>query len=449
MTTLLNEQRPPVFCPGCAHEKVVHVLDAALQQLGLKGEDIALVTDIGCSGLFDVFFNTHAMHGLHGRALTYATGLKMACPELTVIAVMGDGGLGIGGAHVLSSCRRNLDITLLVLNNFNYGMTGGQCSVTTPADAATASGFLNQLEPPLDICRIAVAAGAPWVYGVTSDDQDLTKLLQEAITYNGFSLLEISGLCTGRYTKRNRGALNILDTIAAGSRVQGAVAANEREEYGAHYRRLAAMQKAPAAVTYVTATSFTSALERHEILLLGAAGQRMNTAGEILSLSAMAGGLHVTQKNDYPITVLRGHSVSEVVISSKPVLYTGITRPDVILALSEEGVGRRKDIFGQLDAHALLIQAGDVTVPENRARVVNIDFRGKYKISSVNRSLVALAVLALESSVLTMDMLFAGLRQRLSGGILAESEALLQRFATQYSEEKEYKQTITERGVQY
>jgi 2-oxoglutarate ferredoxin oxidoreductase subunit beta len=82
--------------------------------VGLTGDQVVIVSDIGCSGLFDTFFNTHAFHGLHGRALTYATGLKMARPELTVIVTMGDGGMGIGGAHVLSACRRNLDLTLLV-----------------------------------------------------------------------------------------------------------------------------------------------------------------------------------------------------------------------------------------------------------------------------------------------------------------------------------------------
>jgi 2-oxoglutarate ferredoxin oxidoreductase subunit beta len=100
--------------------------------MGLSRQQVVIVSDIGCSGLFDTFFNTHAFHGLHGRALTYATGLKMARPDLKVVVTMGDGGLGIGGAHLLSTCRRNIDLTLLVLNNFNYGMTGGQCSSTTP-----------------------------------------------------------------------------------------------------------------------------------------------------------------------------------------------------------------------------------------------------------------------------------------------------------------------------
>ena len=115
MTSLLNPNRPPFFCPGCSHERVVKALDKRFQLLGLRGDQVAIVTDIGCPGRFDTFFATHALHGLHGRALTYATGLKLASPELTVVVIMGDGGLGIGGAHVLSSCRRNLDITLLVL----------------------------------------------------------------------------------------------------------------------------------------------------------------------------------------------------------------------------------------------------------------------------------------------------------------------------------------------
>ena len=135
MTSLLNKNRPPVFCPGCAHETVTRALDKTFDSLQLQDRDIVIVSDIGCSGLFDTFFNTHAFHGLHGRALTYATGIKLACPDLTVIVTMGDGGLGIGGAHLLSTCRRNIDLTLLVLNNFNYGMTGGQFSSTTPPEA--------------------------------------------------------------------------------------------------------------------------------------------------------------------------------------------------------------------------------------------------------------------------------------------------------------------------
>jgi 2-oxoglutarate ferredoxin oxidoreductase subunit beta len=204
MDSLLNPDRPPVFCPGCSHDRVLKALDQALTGVGRQGNQVVIVSDIGCSGLFDTFFNTHAFHGLHGRALTYATGLKMARPELTVVVTMGDGGLGIGGAHVLSTCRRNIDLTLLVLNNFNYGMTGGQCSSTTPQDARVSSGFLNKLEKPLDICQVAGAAGAGLVSRISTYDTALADALKEAIAFDGFALLDIWGLCPGRYTRNNR-----------------------------------------------------------------------------------------------------------------------------------------------------------------------------------------------------------------------------------------------------
>ena len=184
MDSLLNTKRPPVFCPGCSHDRILHALDQALTGMGTRAEEVAIVTDIGCSGLFDTFFNTHAFHGLHGRALTYATGIKMARPDLKVIVTMGDGGLGIGGAHVLSTCRRNIDLTLLVLNNFNYGMTGGQCSSTTPQDAQVGSGFLNRLEKPLDICMVAGAAGAGYVSRASTYAKGLVEDLEEAISGN-------------------------------------------------------------------------------------------------------------------------------------------------------------------------------------------------------------------------------------------------------------------------
>src|ERR1035437_7513715 len=108
------------FCPGCGHERLLKELDRALTLLQLDPRKIVIVTDIGCIGLADQYFKTNAFHGLHGRSLTYATGLKLARPELTVITLIGDGGCGIGGAHLLSAARRNVDVTLIVANNFNY-----------------------------------------------------------------------------------------------------------------------------------------------------------------------------------------------------------------------------------------------------------------------------------------------------------------------------------------
>jgi 2-oxoglutarate/2-oxoacid ferredoxin oxidoreductase subunit beta len=421
MTSLLNRQRPPVFCPGCGHEAVVRGLDQALQTLELQGNQVAIVSDIGCSGLFDTFFNTHAFHGLHGRALIYATGIKMARPDLKVIVVMGDGGLGIGGAHVLSSCRRNLDITLLVLNNFNYGMTGGQCSATTPKAGRTSSGFLNELEAPLDICRVAVAAGAPYVDRIMATGRTLVDALLQALGYPGFSLIDIWGLCPGRYSKRNRVSLaQMAEDIKENSATTGPIPGNEREEYGAHYRRLAGSAPAASKPLRVAAISDAPIDERCDVLLLGSAGQYINTVGEILCLAGMSGGLHVSQKNDHPITVLRGHSIAEVVLDREPIDYTGIGTPEVVLCVAAEGVARRKKVFGTLTEASLVVKDSKLSIPDTRARVINVDFTD-LQIRSSEQALAALAVVAREGILLTHEMLAAGLNHRYKGKMLDEA----------------------------
>jgi len=427
MKTLLNKERPPLYCPGCGHSRVVQTLDAALKDLGLSGSQIVIVTDIGCSGLFDTFFNTHAMHGLHGRALTYATGLKLARPELTVIVVMGDGGMGIGAAHVIASCRRNLDLNLLVLNNFNYGMTGGQCSGGTPQQAMTASGFLNQLEPPVDFCRLAETAGATWVGRCAPNGNDQAAIIAEAISHRGFSLLEMQAVCTGRFAKMNPGSLKGSSRIPeASTHFTGTVRRNERPEYGEQYRRLAVEQPRPEPPAEIFEELSSAIKKRCELLLLGAAGQRISTAGEIVCLGAMAAGLQVTRKSDYPITVLRGHSVCEVVCSPQPIRYTGITSPDVIMALSQEGVERRSAVFGKLQSDSLIIKAIEVALPANPCRIVDIDFQ-QLGVPFASRGVAALALLACLYPVLSREMFRTGLVHRLKGGQLEQALATAER----------------------
>ena len=289
MDSLLNAARPPVFCPGCSHERITHTLDKAFRQMGLTGERICMVSDIGCSGLFDTFFHTHALHGLHGRALTYAAGLKLARPELTVVVTMGDGGQGIGGAHLLAACRRNLDLTLLVLNNFNFGMTGGQYSATTPPGAAVGSGFLNQLERPLDVCEVAKAAGAPYGVRCSAYRNDLPDVIQRAIEFKGFSVVDIWGICPGRFSKRNRLTPKAIEeSLDRLTPADGPVAANQRREFGEHYRELAAAQRVVPPPLAVTPRFAPVSAARQEVLLLGSAGQRILTAGELLCLAGSA-----------------------------------------------------------------------------------------------------------------------------------------------------------------
>ena len=430
MDSLLNTNRPPVFCPGCAHDKVVRGLDKAFVNLDLSGDRIAIVSDIGCSGLFDTFFNTHALHGLHGRALTYATGIKMARPELKVVVTMGDGGLGIGGAHVLSACRRNLDLTLLVLNNFNYGMTGGQCSSTTPPGAQVGSGFLNRLERPLEICEVAGAAGAPFVRRLSSYDPEMVAIIQEAIQFEGFALLDIRGLCPGRYTKRNKQTPKDIQAELDGlPDLSFFQQQNARPEYGGHYRQESRQLEAVQAPLQIETTCTPPESGRQEVVILGSAGQRIVTAGELLGLAGLSAGLHATQKNDYPITVMKGHSISECILSSEFIGYTGLDAPSVVLALGPEGVAKRKGMLASLPAESLVFNVKGLELPECPANIRELDFKA-LQSKSQDFALASLALLAGEHKVLNLEMLKAALNFRFKGKALEASLALVERLGS-------------------
>ena len=428
MNSFLNAERPPVLCPGCTHERITHTLDQAFQDMGFDGNQVVIVSDIGCSGLFDTFFNTHAFHGLHGRALTYAAGLKMARPELKVVVTMGDGGQGIGGAHLLAACRRNLDLTLLILNNFNFGMTGGQFSATTPPDAQLGSGFLNQLERPLDICEVARSAGASYVMRCSGFRKNLAAEIKNAIAYEGFSVMDIWGICPGRYTKKNRLTTKMIDeALATMPPLEGIVAENARPEYGQHYHKVAAAQKKAPRPAVIEARHEAPQAGRQEVILLGSAGQRIITAGELLCMAGLTAGLKATQKNEYNITVLRGPSISELILSPDKIDYTGIDMPSVVVALDQEGVDRRAALFKHLAKDALIIQISGVTIPASKARIHQIDLK-KLGIKRADWALASLAVLASLNRIISVKMLKAALKLKFKGKSYQAALEIVDRF---------------------
>ncbi|MCP4722168.1 MAG: 2-oxoglutarate synthase [Desulfobacteraceae bacterium] len=412
MNSFLNTSRPLVFCPGCTHERITKGLDKTLINMGLEPDKTVIVTDIGCSGLFDTFFNLHALHGVHGRALTYAAGLKLADPDLTVIVTMGDGGLGIGGAHVLAACRKNLDLTLIILNNFNFGMTGGQYSATTPSDAVVGSEFLNQAEIPIDICGIAKSAGATYVSKCSGHDAHLSDELEKAITHKGFSVVETLGMCTGRYTKRNKLTPKVIDEMIQDQAVEGGVVEkNLRPEYGELYRKLAGTKtQFPQALTIEKSFDLVDP-QRQEVVILGSAGMRIVTAGDIVCYAGIAAGMNVSIKNDYNITVLRGQSVSEILLSPEKIGYTGIESPSVVMALSEEGVQRRQKIFKTLKPATIVLKEKSVAIPETSAKVMEIDFK-ELKIRKQDWALASLGVLAEKQVLFSKEMLSFALKSR-------------------------------------
>jgi 2-oxoglutarate ferredoxin oxidoreductase subunit beta len=412
MDSFLNKSRPLVFCPGCTHERITRGLDKTLIGMGLTADKTVIVTDIGCSGLFDTFFNVHALHGVHGRALTYAAGLKLADPTLTVIVTMGDGGLGIGGAHVLAACRKNLDLTLIILNNFNFGMTGGQYSATTPSDAVVGSDFLNQAEIPIDICKIAKSAGATYVSKCSGHDTQLPDELAKAIRHKGFSVVETLGMCTGRYTKHNNLTPKVIDEMIANQPVEGGVVeGNQRPEYGELYRKLAKEKtRFPEALTIERSFNLVDP-RRQEVVILGSAGMRIVTAGDIVCYAGIASGMNVSIKNDYNITVLRGQSVSEILLSPEKIGYTGIESPTAVMALSDEGVQRRQKIFKTLASETVVLKEKSVAIPETTARVIEIDFK-ELKIKRPDWALASLGVLAEKEILFSKEILAFALKSR-------------------------------------
>lgn len=197
---------PNVWCAGCGIGIVMSALIRAIDRIGLEKDDVALVSGIGCTGRMPVYMDFNTIHTTHGRALAFATGLKIARPELKVITIMGDGdALAIGGNHFIHAARRNIGITAIVVNNAIYGMTGGQYSPTTPIAARAATAPYGNIEPPMPICELAKAAGASYVARSTVYHAvELDRFIEQAIRKNGFSMVEAVSYCHTTYGRANK-----------------------------------------------------------------------------------------------------------------------------------------------------------------------------------------------------------------------------------------------------
>ena len=371
-TYIAEENLPYEFCPGCSHGKVLGALSNSLKQQSLDPSEVVIVTDIGCVGLSDKYFITHAFHGLHGRAITYASGIKMQNSELKVIVLIGDGGCGIGGHHLLNAARLNTDITVLVFNNFNFGMTGGQHSVTTPLDSITATTTLGSTDAPMDIAGTAKVNGGGFVARATAFDNDLPDLIEKAMKHDGFSIIDIWELCTAYYVVRNDfGRKEMLNYMNGMKMESGILQETDRPSFQTSYKTIqeqASKQKPMSGL--VLDTKFSSVLEKPiRIVLAGAAGQKVVSAGNLLASAATLSGLWTSRRADFPITIQTGFSVAEIVISPEPVLYSGIIKPDVVALIAPEGkakIARLTKIMEESDTIYFADGLGDVNSSANQ-----------------------------------------------------------------------------------
>lgn len=203
---LRKEMMPTIFCDGCGIGNVLDYTLWAIEREGIDIDDTVFLSGIGCSSRLPGYVDVDALHTTHGRALAFATGVKLTNPHLHVVVFTGDGdGIGIGGNHFIHSCRRNLDVTVICINNFIYGMTGGQVAPTTPESKRATTAPYGNIEPPFDMSKMAIASGATYVarWPVNRPAQPINSI-REGLRNRGFSFIEMMSPCPTAYGRRNQ-----------------------------------------------------------------------------------------------------------------------------------------------------------------------------------------------------------------------------------------------------
>jgi 2-oxoglutarate ferredoxin oxidoreductase subunit beta len=202
---LRNDKMPTLWCSGCGDGLVMKALIRAVDELGWDKDSVAVVSGIGCSGRMSSYLDFNTLHTPHGRTLPFATGLKLAKPDAHVIIIAGDGdALAIGGNHFLHACRRNIDLTLIIINNFIYGLTGGQFSPTTPPGSFAQTSPDGSMEPTFDTAKVAIAAGATYVArSAVSNPRHISEMIRGGLAHQGMAVVEVISNCHVNFGRRN------------------------------------------------------------------------------------------------------------------------------------------------------------------------------------------------------------------------------------------------------
>ena len=426
--------RPVPYCKGCGHGLVARGLGAALARLGLDASQIVLTSDIGCVGLVDPLFPTlHTVHTIHGRSTAVAAGAVLADTVLGEgrmknIVMIGDGGATIGLLHLTQAALMNLDLTVLLHNNMLYGMTGGQHSALTPEGFATSTTPQGNWVPALDMEQLLRGCQAGFFARQLATDSELADVIASAIAFPGFAMVEILELCTGFGVPLNRMDGKALRALAEadGRQLGTRIHRKDRRPYHEVYReRFPAPSGRPEATRGdgSPARVFAHRLQRPAtVVVAGSAGERVQTAAAILCQAAILSGLHCVQKNDYPVTVGSGFSLSEVKLAPEPILYTGADAPDAVLITSADGL---REVRGRGDL-TRLAPGGVVIADESLASELSGDgvltLPLRRALSPDTAALGAVAILNQRKGMLEPEALLAAI------GVLAgDGRAALER----------------------
>lgn len=347
------------FCPGCGHTSSVKSISKALVNAGFAPLDIVMVSDIGCAGLVDPLFNTHTIHGLHGRspALGFGVAHGLAEDNKKVIVIQGDGGATIGLQHVLEAARRNVNMTLVVLNNLIYGMTGGQVSGLS-TNMFKDERKIKDKTPPFDVVQLAHDAGAVFSCRVTSH-RNFESTLTEAFKVEGFSLVEISSLCQPYGARK----MNELEAWTE----EEEILRNKRTPLPPPFKETTSL----ISDNDILVPEFSSKIsKRLGVILAGSAGGGIQAAGKLLANAGILSGLEATMKGEYPITIGTGFSVAEVILSRNAINYTGLEKPDIAIILTADGLIKIRE---KLVADTLILADSSLTL-EGFTNVTYVDF---------------------------------------------------------------------------
>lgn len=373
------------YCKGCSHSQALRALDQAMVRLQLAPSDVDITTDIGCVGLADSLFNQpHTVHTTHGRSTAFATGTVIADRvlgdgRLKPVVLIGDGGAMIGLLHIVHAAQMNADVTVLLHNNFLFGMTGGQNSAFSPLGLITTTTKSGNIVPPIDLCQIALDCGAGFVARKYAADRDLAQTIAAAIAHPGFALVEIIELCTAFGTRLNELSGSRLKemTDEQGLRTGILRHSTERKEFGGMYREKFPVTQPVAADDSVTAVSHHHLGKHAGMLIGGTAGERVQSSARLLCQAALLCGCHVTQKNDNPVTQGTGFSLSEVCVSPEPILYTGIESADAVIIVSADGLAQLngRGVFERLGSESIVIADAQLSLPPAKGRVISLPLR--------------------------------------------------------------------------
>lgn len=360
-TSLLRTAEfPTIWCPGCGHGIITQACMRACVEMGFAKDEVYAVSGIGCSARTPAYLDFNAVQTTHGRAVSFATGMKMFRPEKQVFLMLGDGDCAsIGGNHFIHGCKRNIDLTVVVLNNFIYGMTGGQVSPTTPYKSRTTTTAYGNVDDPLDICGVAIAAGATFVARSTAyHANQLPGLIKRGFRNKGMSVIEILSPCPTGFGGRNgyKSVIEMYDELRdnavpvekargmseeelRGKIVTGVLHSKPRPEYIDKYFSMVDGITDDGGLDSLDAGDYEAeplTAPRYEMRLTGSGGQGLLLAGIIMSEAMVRQGKNAVHTQSYGVEARGGASRSEVVISDKDINFPEVSAPDMLLAMTQE-----------------------------------------------------------------------------------------------------------------